>query len=323
MDKVLKRRLLGASILIALAVIFVPMLLVDPDAVDGRSVAEVEIPPMPESAREVRRIPLDPDSARPGSSRPQSEAEPGAEWQPDRQPDRHPERHPERQPEPVREPQVRVDPEIRLRPDEPVSRQEPGDPEPVSPAQASPAESADSTAGAVAEDADTGAAGDDFWVVQVASFGSIESADRVQGRLEALGHSVSRDEVVRGDSLLHRLRAGPYPDQRSADNAMQQIKTTIAGVEPVVQQLEGDRRPGQQPGFAVQVGVFVREQNATGESARLNGIGFDSFHYSELAGGREIWRVLVGPVVDRSAAEALKERLQDEAGVEGLVVSDP
>ncbi len=316
MDKVLKRRLLGASILIALGVIFVPMLLVDPDAVDGRPVAEIDLPPMPESAREVRRIPLQPNSARPdsswpGSSVPESETEP------------QPARQSARQPEPAREPQVRVDPEIRLRPDETVPEQEPSDPEPESRDEASPAEPADSTTGPVAENADTVPAGDDFWVVQVASFGSVESADRVQDQLEALGHSVLRDEVVRGDSLLYRLRAGPYPDQRSASDAMQQIATTIAGVEPIVQQLAADQRPGQEPGFAVQVGVFVREQNATGESERLNGIGFDSFHYSEQTGGRKIWRVLVGPVSDKSTAEALKQRLQDQAGVEGLVVSYP
>ncbi|MBS3744745.1 MAG: hypothetical protein KGY48_10380, partial [Wenzhouxiangellaceae bacterium] len=64
MDKILKRRLIGASILIALAVIFLPMLLVDPDAVGDGSNDEVDVPTMPEAAREVRRIPLNPEAAR-------------------------------------------------------------------------------------------------------------------------------------------------------------------------------------------------------------------------------------------------------------------
>ena len=64
MDKVLKRRLIGASILIALAVIFVPMLLVDPDSVRDGGGDAIDVPPMPDSAREVRRIPLDPEAAR-------------------------------------------------------------------------------------------------------------------------------------------------------------------------------------------------------------------------------------------------------------------
>src|SRR6056297_942022 len=68
MDKVLKRRLIGASILIALAVIFLPMLLVDPDSVRDGGGADVDVPAMPDSAREVRRIPLDPEAARVASS---------------------------------------------------------------------------------------------------------------------------------------------------------------------------------------------------------------------------------------------------------------
>ncbi|MFN2334980.1 MAG: sporulation protein, partial [Wenzhouxiangellaceae bacterium] len=60
----MKRRLIGASILIALAVIFLPMLLVESDPPGLDSGAEIDLPPVPDSARNVRRIPLDPEAAR-------------------------------------------------------------------------------------------------------------------------------------------------------------------------------------------------------------------------------------------------------------------
>lgn len=333
MDKVLKRRLIGASILIALAVIFVPMLLVDPDAVRSDSGNTVDVPAMPDSAREVRRIPLDPESAR--VERPEQ-----------RSPRREDERRAsseaagdDRAAAPQR---VAPDDEIVLRPDlvrpgqgederDPVggaeddeesdagqdassSRQPPAEesvtPEPEPEPRSEPA-TADREV----------AMGD--WVVQVASFGSPDSASQVRARLEALGHIVARDEIVRGQSLLYRLRTGPYPSREAAQQALEQITATVAGVEPVVRQVNEELREGEQAGFAVQVGSFVSEDNAESETRRLEGLGFDSFRFSEQVGERLIWRVMVGPVSERGAADELKSRLGSEAGVEGLVVSHP
>ncbi|MGB0514752.1 MAG: SPOR domain-containing protein [Wenzhouxiangellaceae bacterium] len=52
-------------------------------------------------------------------------------------------------------------------------------------------------------------------------------------------------------------------------------------------------------------------------------MGFEAFRFSEVVGERQIWRVRVGPVADRAAAEALLRRVADQAGVDGLVVSHP
>lgn len=337
MDKVLKRRLIGASILIALAVIFVPMLLVDPDAVRNDSSNTVDVPAMPDSAREVRRIPLDPESARverPEQRSPRREDEPTAS--PEAAGD-------DRAAAPQR---VAPDDEIVLRPDlvrpgqgeeerDPVggaeddeesdagqdassSRQPPAEesvtPEPEPESRSEPAP--------VPATADREVAMGN-WVVQVASFGSPDSASQVRARLEALGHIVARDEIVRGQSLLYRLRTGPYPSREAAQQALEQITATVAGVEPVVRQVNEELREGEQAGFAVQVGSFVSEDNAESETRRLEELGFDSFRFSEQVGERLIWRVMVGPVSERGAADQLKARLGSEAGVEGLVVSHP
>ena len=323
MDKVLKQRLVGATILIALAVIFVPMLLVDPDRMEVDEAGPMDIPPMPESAREVRRIPLDPQLAR------------------------EPEPEPERAPEPVFEP-PRIEDEIVLRPsgaeesDPPPAIEAPSEvqtsapvvaeaaeepaatePEPrpvvAEPAPAEPEPAPTSVAPATA-DAEVGMGS---WLVQVASFGSAQAAAEVRERLERLGHIVLRDEIVRGDNTLTRLRTGPYPSREAAEQARQQIVATVRGVQPIVVAAEGEAGAPQAAGFAVQVGSFLGENNAVTETDRLRGLGFEAFRHAEQVGGRTVWKVLVGPVPARPEAEALRSRLVETAGVEGLVVSHP
>jgi len=320
MDKTLKRRLVGASILIALAVIFVPMLLVDPDVIDPGATTEVDVPEIPDSAREVRRIPLDPRAARrpdaDGESPepPESASAPEGEVSPGRR---------------------RVDPEaeIVLRPELAGADDEAADAgagtEPSAPA---PAGGADADTDTVAPETPAGSAPDDApdpeislgdWAVQVASFGSAQSANQVRERLEALGHIVQRDEIVRGESLLYRLRTGPYPSRSAANQAREQIRATVRGVEPLVMRIDEQSAASAEPGFAVQVGSFIGENNAVAETERLDGLGFEVFRFSEEVGERTVWRVMVGPLPSRTAADQLRDRLVDEAGVEGLVVSWP
>lgn len=333
MDKVLKRRLIGATILIALAVIFVPMLLVDPDGMPAGEGGPMDIPPMPESAREVRRIPLDPRAARePETTEPRrSMAEapltgPGRNDSADSysDPDSNPDSGSRSGPASGSE----IGDEIVLRPlpsdtpsaaEPPVERRvEPAVAQPATPVSAKPAPAV----GAETPAAPEVSMGD--WAVQVASFGSAQSAAEVRDRLERLGHIVLRDEIVRGDTRLVRLRTGPYPSREAAEQARQQIASTVRGVDPIVVGLEGDAAaPDRAPGFAVQVGSFIGENNAAAETDRLKELGFDAFRRSEPIGGRTVWKVLVGPLTERSAADALRTRLADEARVDGLVVSYP
>lgn len=343
MDKVLKRRLIGASIIIALAVIFVPMLLVDPDAVRDGAGDAIDVPPMPDSAREVRRIPLDPEAARVSDSdRPATQRGDG--------------RASTQAPEPAESAPAteRVGPDDRI-----VLRPDLAEPEPSTAAGRTPADEAGSRSGTApgsgasdpsestdvdvtapaeaesearvqtqpapepAETAEPAQVSMGDWVVQVASFGSQDAAEQVRARLEALGHIVARDEIVRGQSLLYRLRTGPYPSRAAAERALAQISATVEGVEPIVREMDAELRQGMEAGFAVQVGSFVSEDNAESETARLAGLGFESFRFSEQIGERLIWRVMVGPVSERSEADALQSRVVEQAGVEGLVVSHP
>src|SRR5690606_1399077 len=60
MDSALKQRLIGAAVLVALAVIFLPMLLDRPPPEPGTDAVRLDIPPAPERAFETRTLPLEP-----------------------------------------------------------------------------------------------------------------------------------------------------------------------------------------------------------------------------------------------------------------------
>ena len=67
MDPGLKKRLIGAVVLIALAVIFVPMLLPS-HSDDGGQAVSLKIPPEPSGEMQTRVLQVGPDSAAAGSS---------------------------------------------------------------------------------------------------------------------------------------------------------------------------------------------------------------------------------------------------------------
>jgi len=58
MDTALKQRLVGAAVLVALAVIFLPMLVKGPAPDSGVSDVSIDMPPAPESGMETRELPL-------------------------------------------------------------------------------------------------------------------------------------------------------------------------------------------------------------------------------------------------------------------------
>jgi DedD protein len=72
--------------------------------------------------------------------------------------------------------------------------------------------------------------------------------------------------------------------------------------------------------WAVQVGSFSSEDNALRLQSQLKAAGFQTFRTRLVADGRSMHRVRVGPVADRSAAEALASRL-GKAGYPGRVVA--
>jgi len=342
MDDVLKQRLVGAAVLIALAVIFVPMLFDAPRDERLERQLDPAIPQSPNADEDVRRLPLNPEASRlidEDAQQTNRTVPPPPEGRPD--PDSEP------SPEPASTQRVPLSPS-----DQPPSPSTEANSDAAAPAVSEPASDNEATDSATAEDdaqrepdpADPATASAlepeaspepagqssleenwvEAWRVQVASFSAKATADQVEAALSQRGHQARIDRIERGGSVLYRIQTGPYPSRALATEAAETIDAQVAGVAPVVRAPQtATAAANVSPGYAVQVGSFTRRDNAQRLHADLTAAGFEAFYFAESMGTRDIWRVRVGTVAERSDAERLLERLRDEAELEGLVVSHP
>jgi len=76
-------------------------------------------------------------------------------------------------------------------------------------------------------------------------------------------------------------------------------------------------------GFAVQIGAFADAAAATALRDKLRAAGFNAFTDSVDTNGGRRTRVRVGPVMTRAEADALKAQVKAKAGVDGMVRPHP
>lgn len=76
-------------------------------------------------------------------------------------------------------------------------------------------------------------------------------------------------------------------------------------------------------GFAVQIGAFADAAAATALRDKLRAAGFNAFTDSVDTDGGRRTRVRVGPVMTRAEADALKAQVKAKAGVDGMVRPHP
>jgi DedD protein len=320
MDKALKQRLVGATVLIALAVIVLPMMLGGPPEGSAPQSQKIELPPRPEEVNfETRRFPLGEQSgARNGMP---------ADTPPvDRQP-------------------AAMPPEQRA-PTEPQALRT----DPVATAAAEPANSIESRAGeqdmpppavTVEEgpDVEVQPATDtpvsppppeqsaDRYVVQVASLGSDANARKLMQTLQHAGFPVLLDTVESDAGRLSRVRVGPYDSQSVANDAINRIRQSVDGVNPRLV----DLRPKEAPTvtnpadsllrWVVQVGSFSDAANAESLVGQLRADGLSAYRETVTSTGSSIHRVRVGPFLERDEALGARQKLIDSHSLEGVVMS--
>ncbi|MFV8835600.1 SPOR domain-containing protein [Aquisalimonas sp. APHAB1-3] len=122
--------------------------------------------------------------------------------------------------------------------------------------------------------------------------------------------------------------ADATPDDATPEDATPEDATPEdAGAEDAGAEDAGAETAGEDDelaSWAVQVGSFTSESNALGLRDRLRDQGFSAYvDRLERDGQDPTYRLRVGPVVERDAAEALLEDLQEDADLDGLVVSHP
>ncbi|MCC5857064.1 MAG: SPOR domain-containing protein [Ectothiorhodospiraceae bacterium] len=109
----------------------------------------------------------------------------------------------------------------------------------------------------------------------------------------------------------------PPPDTAMQEpDAVSEGAGTPGAVDP-------DSRAASVEGFAVQVGSFSRRDNAMALRDRLRERGYSAFVDEVRRDAGALYRLRVGPVMDRDEARELAQRLQRDEELEGLVVSHP
>lgn len=186
MEPSLKQRLVGAAVLIALAVIFIPMLL-DGSGKSTRVSMDMTLPPEPKYEIPPRLPPLPkeiPDKQAPSGTASSS-------------------------------------PQSAPTPEKPASAPSAKAIKPAEPAPAKPATQPEPTPKPASKTAtmEKGMA----WDVQVGSFGEQDNAVVLQDKLRAAGYPAFVQAGESGGSKVYRVRVGPYVKRELAEQALKKL----------------------------------------------------------------------------------------------------
>jgi DedD protein len=304
MDLSLKQRLLGAIVLIALAVIFVPMFLSGPGPQPASETVNLAIPPAPDREFQNRVLPVEAAKDAPANTAPETVTS-------------TPLATVETPPRPAEIPQ----------PTAPVATTTP--PEATTPAATAPSTPSTATTPKPAE-SEPGRAGSGRFYVHLGIYAATKNADDLVASLKQGGYPAFAEVSEFQGKPAERVRVGPYEDRAAAEAARLRIKELKPTVPGSVVQLAGDvtaespaptlpaNRAG---GYAVQIGAFKTIDEANKVRDRLKGAGFAAYVDKAAVDGGTLWRVRAGPEADRGNADKLRGRIKDKLKMDGMIVT--
>ncbi|NOT89098.1 MAG: sporulation protein [Lysobacter sp.] len=352
MDTGLKQRLIGAAVLVALAVIFLPMLVKGPAPDSGVSDVSIKMPDGPEGELETRELPL----VMPGEV-----PKGGAVGM-----DTTPVDRPSTATAPTPTTAAAADP-AATGADQPVSS------DPAATASALPA---------------TAAGGD--YAVHFGAYASQKGADTVVASAKAAQLPAYSEATTVNGKPAFRVRIGPYATRAEAESVrlkalevrsdvpvkvvtldaepapavappqpvaaaetpkpvaakpepkpaetkpvaakpavVKPAETKPAQTKPAVPAKPPAPKPAVAPpaaakvGFAVQLGAFSDAAEAGAMRERLRAAGFTAFTEAVNTDKGRLTRVRAGPVLDRAAADQLKSQIKAKTGIDGIVRPHP
>ena len=333
METALKQRLVGAAVLVALAVIFLPMLVQGPAPESGMSDVPLDLPRAPAGDYATRDIPLVSPAEAPrdgvvGMDVPATTA-------------------PAADPASVAQPagdaaDVATEPLADAAPATTATN-------PDAAELATPAAKPDSARPASTEMFPAPTAGGDY-AVNFGAFSSIAAAERVVAQLRGSQLPGYREAATVDGRSLQRVRIGPYATRAEAEAARLRAAHVRDDVGARVVALDADTAPlkpatttatatpkpaapaakpttstpaAASTGFAVQVGAFSKPADATALRDRLRAAGFSAFTESVSTDQGALTRVRVGPVLARADADQLKQQVRSKLGLDGIVRPHP
>lgn len=351
----MKTRLLGAAVLIALAVLFLPMIFSSsPPSSSADESVSLAIPPAPDRDLQTKTMSLTPGAATPSTAAPA----PKPAIDVAKAPAATPAGSDQLATVNIgssRPRDVEIDPTAGQKP-EPTTVTKGGATvaQPLIPAQTSPTASAAKPAKASATPvvpaqpepqpataAATAAHGQ--YSVNLSAYASPASAQSLIQRVHALGYPVSGRAITQAGKQLTMVTAGPFESRAAAESARLKISQTIPGAPARLESSAAtptqDDMPAAKPAnsantpntaatpgagaWAVQVAAMGSQADANALRDKLRANGFDGYVDTVNASGKQLWRVRAGPQTQRADAVRIRDQIKTKLGVDGNVVSAP
>ncbi|MEP6483018.1 MAG: SPOR domain-containing protein [Rudaea sp.] len=302
MDTALKQRLLGAAVLIALAIIFVPMFLSNSPQQQENTTRSMEIPPPDEHKFETRTMEVAGPSAPvpvPAASDPNKIVTV----------DTH------------APPRVDAQPEVSSTLPAPLPK-----PAAVTPPKpAAPIETAPPPAAPVA-------VSNGRFAINLGIYADQGHANALVANVKKAGFSAYSESTEYQGKPATRVRVGPFADRAAAETARLKIKQSEPKVPSSVvdsgEQPAADAPPtavaaNRAGGWAVQLGAFKSDLEANKLRDRLRAANIASFVDKSGTGASTLWRVRAGPYVDRNGADTARGNIKQKLKVDGMIVTQP
>lgn len=166
-------------------------------------------------------------------------------------------------------------------------------------------------------------------MVNLGSFGNAGNAQALQDRLRQRGVPLLVEAINVDGKPAQRLRAGPYASRALAESAALNLTRLEPGNRFAVAELEtatavaapvSSRVPA---GYAVQLGALKLESEATTLRDRLRAAGFSAYVERAQTDSGVLWRVRVGPELQRERADAARAQIKQRLQLDGIVVPHP
>lgn len=344
----MKTRLLGAAVLIALAVLIVPMLFSsNPPSKSGDESVSLAIPPAPDRDLQTKTMSLTPGAA-PAGTAAAAPKPAGPTPAPTAVPTGSSDQLATVNIASNRPKDVETDPTAGQAPG-PTTVTRPGSSaaQPVIPAQgkadttAAPAKatapvSPTPTPAVPANPPATAAHGQ--YSLNLSAYASSASAQSLIQRVRGLGYPAAGRSISQGGKQLTLVTAGPFESRAAAEAARLKITQTIPGaparLESGASTPTQDDQSAPKPagatasaskagGWAVQVAAMGSQADANGLRDKLRANGFDGYVDTVNVNGKQLWRVRAGPQTQRADAVRVRDQIKAKLGVDGNVVSAP
>ncbi|MDT8405705.1 MAG: SPOR domain-containing protein [Methylococcales bacterium] len=172
----------------------------------------------------------------------------------------------------------------------------------------------------------------EHWLLQVASFTDRNYAERLVNKLKQAGYSA----VTQPSGKVFRVKISPIPSATQA----QQLKTEIdrlARTNSLVRRVAGSAKtaspapqgstdatdpPGNLVRWYLQLGSFSNQDSALKLQQQLRQLGFPAQLDPINQDGGRLYRLRVGPELDKDRARAALQKIEQQTQLKGFLVSD-